>query len=181
MAQPIPPNPNPCITNVVHIPYFIGWPGADPYTHIAKFEVTCAANGIQLAKFQEVFATSFLYHFRPLGFASSLKEKLRTIRMGIDERVDSYYGRMQDILQRMGAHQIPNNFLTSIFIGGLYPIELKTHVKEGDTATYVQAYARAKIWEECRLEDDLVIYMDNTYSNNPIPPYMRTFPITNQN
>ena len=54
-------------------------------------------------------------------------------------------------------------------------------MKEGRTATYAQAYARAKIWEECRLEDDLVIYTDNTYSNNPIPPHMGTFPITNQN
>ena len=205
MAQPPPPNPNPRITNVVHIPYFLGRPGADPDTHIAKFEVTCAANSIPPAKFQEVFAASlqedafawylrqpafadwnalknaFLDHFRPLGFASSLKEKLRTIRMGINERVDSYYGRMQDILQRMGVHQIPDNFLMSIFIGGLYPIELKTYVKEGRTATYAQAYARAKIWEECRLEDDLVIYTDNTYSNNPIPPHMGTFPVTNQN
>lgn len=74
--------------------------------------------------------------------------------MGINERVDSYYRRMQDILQRMGVHQIPDNFLMSIFIGGLHPIKLKTYVKEGGTVTYVQAYARAKIWEECRLEDD---------------------------
>ena len=92
MAQPVPLNPNPCITNVVHIPYFLGRPGADPDTHIAKFEVTCAANSIPPAKFQEVFAASlqedafawylrqpafanwnalrnaFLNHFRPLGF-----------------------------------------------------------------------------------------------------------------
>ena len=101
--------------------------------------------------------------------------------MGINEWVDNYYGRMQDILQRMGVHQIPNNFLMSIFIGGLYPIELKTYVKEGGTTTYAQAYERAKVWEECRLEDDLVVYTDNTYSNNPIPNYMGTFPVTNQN
>ena len=198
-------NPNPRITNVVHIPYFLGRPGADPDTHIAKFEITCAANDIPPAKFQEVFAASlqedafawyqrqppfadwnalknaFLAHFRPLGFASSLKEKLRTIRMGINERVDSYYGRMQDILQRMGAHLIPDNFLMSIFIGGLYPNPLKTYVKEGAPTTYAQAYGRAKVWEECRLEDELVVYTDNTYSNNPIPPNMGTFPVTNQN
>ena len=169
MVQPVPPNPNPRITNVVHIPYFLGRPGANADTHIAKFEVTCVANSIPLAKFQEVFPASlqedafawylrqpafagwnalrnaFLDHFRPLGFASSLKEKLQTIRMGINERVDSYYGQMQDILQRMGVHQIPDNFLMSIFIGGLYPIELKTYVKEGRTSTYAQAYAHAKI------------------------------------
>lgn len=126
------PNPAPRITNVVHIPYFLGRPGAHPDTHIAKFEIPCAANDIPATKFQEVFAASLqedacawyqrqaafpdwdalnLNHFRPLGFASSLKERLRTIRMGINERVDSYCGRMQDILQCMGAHQSLINFL----------------------------------------------------------------------
>lgn len=47
--------------------------------------------------------------------------------------------------------------------------------------TYAQAYDRAKIWDECRLEDDLVIYTNHTYSNNPIPPRMGTFPITIHN
>ena len=99
MANPVP-NPNPRITNVVHIPYFLGRPGADPDTHVAKFELTCNANSIPPAKLPEVFAASlqeeafawylrqpvfadwnalknaFLDHFRPLGFASSLKEKL---------------------------------------------------------------------------------------------------------
>ena len=64
--------------------------------------------------------------------------------MGINERVDNYYGRMQDILQRKANHQIPDDFLMSIVIGGLYPMELRTYVKEGATATYAQAYARAK-------------------------------------
>ena len=202
--NPGAPNPNTRITNVVHIPYFLGRPGADPDTHVVKFELACRANNI-VDRILEVFAaslqeeafawylrqppfadwnalkTAFLDHFRPLGFANSLKEKLRTIRMGINERVDNYYGRMQDILQRMGAHQIPDNFLMSIFIGGLYPIELKTYVKEGGTTTYAQAYGRAKIWEECRLEDDLVVYTDNTYSNNPIPTQLGTFPVTTQN
>jgi len=80
-------------------------------------------------------------------------------------------------MQRMGVHQIPDNFVMSIFIGGLYSIELKTN--EGGTSTYAQTYERAKIWEECRLEDDLLVYTDNTYSNNPIPNYMGTFPVTN--
>ena len=101
--------------------------------------------------------------------------------MGINERVDTYYGRMQDILQRMGNHQIPDDFLMSIFIGGLYPMELRTYVKEGATTTYAQAYARAKTWEECRLENELVIYIDNTYSTDPIPSHSGTFPIAENN
>ena len=78
----------------------------------------------------------------------------------------------------MGNHQIPYDFLMSIFISGLYPMELRTYVKEKATRTYVHAYARAKTWEECRLGNELVIYTDNTYSNNPIPSHNGTFPIT---
>ena len=88
---------------------------------------------------------------------------------------------MQAILQRMGAHMILDNFLMSVFIGGLYPDPLKIYVKEGAPTTYAQAYARAKVWEECRLEDELVIYTDNIYSSNPNPSHLGTFPITNQN
>ena len=64
--------------------------------------------------------------------------------MGINERVDNYYGKMQDIFQRMGNHQIPVEFFMSIFIGGLYPMELRTYVKEGAIVTYAQAYAKAE-------------------------------------
>jgi hypothetical protein len=67
--------------------------------------------------------------------ATNLKEKLQTIRMGSNERVDNYNGRMQDILQHMGSRQILDDFLMSIFIDGLYPIELRVHVKGGATAT----------------------------------------------
>lgn len=56
--------------------------------------------------------------------------------MGFDEIINSYYGRMQDILQRMGNHQIIDDFHMSIFISDLYPIEMTTYVKEGATATY---------------------------------------------
>ena len=84
---------------------------------------------------------------------------------------------MQDILQHMGNHQILDDFLMSIFIGGLYPMKLKTYAKEGATVIYAQAYAKAKIWEECRLENELNIYTDNIYSTNPIPSHLRTFPL----
>ena len=197
----LPPN----ITNLVHIPYILGKPTSNPDTHVAKFEITCASNDIPTAKIQEVFTaslqedafawyqrqppfaywnaskTTFLAHFRPLGITTSLKEKLCTVKMGINEKVDTYYGRMQDILQRMGNHQIPNVFLVNIYIGGLYHIELRTYIKEGATATYVQAYVRAKIWEECTLENELVIYIDNTYSNNLIPLHFGTFLNTENN
>ena len=47
---PPPPYPNTRITNVVHIPYFLGRPGADPNTHVHKFELACGANNIPTAK-----------------------------------------------------------------------------------------------------------------------------------
>lgn len=78
----------------------------------------------------------------------------------------------------MSNHQIPYYFVMSIFISGLYLIGLKPYVKEGTITTYAQAYAIAKTWEKCRLENELVIYTDNTYSNNPIPSHSETFPIT---
>lgn len=63
--------------------------------------------------------------------------------MGMNERVGNYYGEMQDSLQRMASHEIPNDFIMSIFIGGLYPMESKIYVKEGVGVTYAQAYAQA--------------------------------------
>src|SRR5665213_1953145 len=92
-------------------------------------------------------------------------EKLRTIRMGISETVDSYWGRMSDILLRMGTHQIPNNFLRNIFIGGLYPFELKIYVRERTPATREDAFALAKAWEESHVEDRYLY--DNTNYDRP--------------
>lgn len=149
----------PRITNIVHIPYFLKRPALDFDTQLAKFKITCVANDVHIAKFQEVLLhlykkmhfhgikdnhhfvdwnalrIAFLAHFRPLGFATNLKEKLQTIRVGSNERVDNYNGRMQDILQHMGSRQILDDFLMSIFIDGIYPIELRVHVKGGATAT----------------------------------------------
>ncbi len=54
-------------------------------------------------------------------------------------------------------------------------IELRTYVKEGATTSYGQTYTRAKTWEECTLENELVVYTNNTYSNIPIPLYLDIF------
>ena len=85
------------------------------------------------------------------------------------------------VLQRMGNHQCRDDFLMSIFIDGLYPMELRAYMKEGAIATYAQAYARAKTWEECRLENEFVMYTNNTYSNNLIPSHSGTLPIIENN
>ena len=182
VAQLVVPLPNmaanpPRINSVVNLPYFQGRPGTDPDVHVRKFEIASAANSVPQNKMMEVFAATlqenaflwfsrqapfadwdalknaFLAYFRPLGFENSLMEKLRTIRMGINETVDGYWGRMSDILLRMGAHHIPDNFLRNIFIGGLYPFELKLYVRERTPITAQDAFALAKAWEESRVED----------------------------
>ena len=60
---------------------------------------------------------------------------------------------MSDILLRMGTHHILDNFLRNIFIGGLYPFELKLNVRECTPTTRENAFALAKAWEESCVED----------------------------
>lgn len=76
--------------------------------------------------------------------------------MGINERVDNYYGRTKDILQHMGNHH-PRWFPCAYIYRQFYLMELQTYVKEGAIATYVQAYTQAKTWEECWLKNELAI------------------------
>lgn len=77
--------------------------------------------------------------------------------MGINERADAYYGRVQDFLQRVGIHLIPKKILMCIFNSECYPNTFKTFVKKKDgIATRAHAYAHPKIWEECHLEDYLL-------------------------
>jgi hypothetical protein len=133
----------PRINSVVNFPYFQGRLGTDPDVHVRKFEIACAANSVPPNKQMGVFAATlqensflwfsrqqpfptwndlknaFLQFFRPLEFENSLMEKLRTIRMGINETIDNYYGRMSDILLRMPHHQIPDNFLRNVFVEAL--------------------------------------------------------------
>ena len=56
-------------------------------------------------------------------------------------------------------------------------MELRTYVKEGATATCAQGCARAKTWEECRLENEFVIHTNNTYSISLIPSHFGTLPL----
>ena len=51
--------------------------------------------------------------------------------------------------------------MKNIFIGGLYPFELKLYVRERTPATREDAFALAKAWEESRVEDR---YTFNTYN-----------------
>ena len=69
-----------------------------------------------------------------------------------DEAVESYYGRMADILRRWHNHQLPKNFILLILINGLYPLELKMFVKKNQLAIVALSLARAKVLEECHYD-----------------------------
>ena len=86
---------------------------------------------------------------------------------------------MNDILLRMGSHHILDNILRNIFIGGLYPFELKSYLRERTPATAEDAFTLAKTWEESRIEDrytfdnynyDLYEQPRNDQSYHPIFP-----------
>ena len=65
------------------------------------------------------------------------------------EAVESYYGRVAVILRQWPNNQLPENFILSILINGLYPPKLKMFVKENQPANVALSFARAKIWEKC--------------------------------
>ena len=68
------------------------------------------------------------------------------------EAIESYYRRVVDILRRWHNHQLPENFILSILINGLYLLELKMFVKQNQPATIELSLAQAKIWEECHYD-----------------------------
>ena len=61
--------------------------------------------------------------------------------MILGEAVESYYGRVAYILRRWHNNQLPENFILSILINGLYPPELRMFVKENQRATVALSLA----------------------------------------
>ena len=168
-----------CTTGVAPLPTFSGWPGADPDQHLSQFLTTCIAdNGrmkdvwlrwlpatLKNTAFEwynrqlawsfpnwNAFKEAFLLHFRPIGFEDRLKEQLMHSHMISGEVVESYYGRVVDIIRRWPNNQLPENFILSILINRLYSPELKMFVRENQLATVALSLARAKVWEECHYD-----------------------------
>ena len=169
-------------TNVASLPAFFGWPGADPDQHVAQFLTAAVANNGRteniwlmwfLATLKDTafewynrqpigqfpnWATlrqAFLTHFRPIGFEDQLRERLMNSRMLPGEAVESYYGRVADTLRKWPNNQMPEPFVLSILVNGLYPPQLKLFVKEAQPATVAASLNRAKIWEECHYDQVL--------------------------
>ena len=166
-------------TSIALLPTFSGWPGADPDQHLSQFLTACIANNGQTEDvwlrwlpptlkdiaFEwynrqpigslpnwAALREAFLLHFRPIGFEDRLREQLMRSHMIPGEAVESYYGRVVDILRRWPNNQLPKNFILSILINGLYPPELKMFVKENQPATIALSLARVKVWEECHYD-----------------------------
>lgn len=158
--------------NLVQLPQFYSHAGTHRDQYIARFEIVCAANLIQQANFLHTFPTTlvqpvqewfrthgpfmdwdalknaFLARFRRLAYKESLHEQLQTIRMGIGESVDSYYGRMEYLLQRWNNHQMPDDYLMRVFIRGLYPLEFRIAIKEKRPQDLATTLRYAKSYEE---------------------------------
>ena len=168
--------------SIAPIPLFCGEQGADPDHHIAQFMTACVANNARTPQhwltmfpatlrdmaFQwydrqpagtfadwDALRIAFLAQFRPLGFVDRLRERLQSLRMVAGESIDSYYGRMEDILRRWNNHQIPNHMLMDQFVAGLNPPELRIFVKEASPPDLQTAINRAKLWEVCHQEQFL--------------------------
>jgi hypothetical protein len=61
--------------------------------------------------------------------------------------------------------------LKSIFVGGLWPAELKMFVKERRPVDLTNAYQTTKTWEEARVDEDFLPYAEITSfpTNRPQP------------
>ena len=166
-------------TSVVLLPTFSGWPGADPDQHLSQFLTACIANNgrtedvwlrwlpatLKDTAFEwynhqptgsfpnwDALREAFLLHFKPIGFEDRLREQLMQSHMIPGKAVESYYGRVADIFRRWPNNQLPENFILSILINGLYLPELNMFVKENQPATIALSLARAKVWDECHYD-----------------------------
>jgi hypothetical protein len=82
--------------------------------------------------------------------------------MGIQKSVDSFYGRMQDVLNWWDNHQVPEEMLKSIFVGGLWPAEVEMFVKEQCTIELINAFQIAKTCKKARVDEDFIPYAEMT-------------------
>lgn len=166
-------------TSIAPLPIFSGWPGADPDQHLFQFLTACVANNgrtedvwlrwlpatLKDTAFEwynrqpagsflnwKALRAAFLLHFRPIRYEDRLREQLMRSHMIPGEAVESYYGRVADIIRRWPNNHLPENFILSILINGLYPPELKMFVKENKPATVALLLVRAKVWEECHYD-----------------------------
>ena len=69
---------------------------------------------------------------------------------------------MQDVLNWWDNHQVLDEMLKNIFVGRLWPTKLKMFVKERWPIDLTNAYQTAKTWEEARVDEDFLPYVEIT-------------------
>ena len=69
---------------------------------------------------------------------------MRTIKIGVNEGINSYYTRFSILLRRWRDNNLPDNYLVSTFIGGVWPDALRNFLREKNPANLAVAYSLAK-------------------------------------
>ena len=72
---------------------------------------------------------AFLEQFCPRSFIPRLIDRMRIIKMGVNEGIDSYYMRFS-ILLRWNNNNFSNNYLVSTFIEGVWLDALRIFLGE---------------------------------------------------
>ena len=106
------------------------------------------------------FRNAFLERFRPRSFEPRLIDRIRTIKMGVNEGIDSHYTRMNTLLRRWNNNNMLDNYLVSTFIGRVWPEALQIYLREQNPPHLTIAYTLAKTWEEARISIDFAQYED---------------------
>ena len=165
------------------VPYskFYGKLGSNPDRHVSEFLLQCNANNARTdAHWHSIFPTTFeghvklwfyrqplgsfptwdslreafVAHFRPIGYEDRLAEQLADITIALREAIDSYYGRMEDIILRLPANYGFNDrHIRNIFVRGLVPQRLKAFVKLDLLVDLAGTIQRTKQWEAAYVED----------------------------
>ena len=175
----------PRILNVAHYPLFHGHMGTDPDRHVDRFIIVANANQLPQHLYLSTFPSTlidaaadwysqlpappadwntlrnaFLTRFRPRSFVPGLIDRIRTIKMGVNEGIDSYYTRMNTLLRRWNNHNLPEMYMVSTFVGGVWLEALRIYLREQNPPDLPTAYTLAKTWEEARVSIDFAQYED---------------------
>ncbi|EOX92844.1 Uncharacterized protein TCM_001704 [Theobroma cacao] len=133
--------------NIAPLPIFQGSPSDCPVTHLSRFAKVCRANNVSSVDMMmrifpvtleneaglwydlniepypslrwEEIKSSFLQAYHKTQVTEQLRHELMMINQGSEERVRSYFLRLQWSLQRWPDHGIPENLLKEIFVDGL--------------------------------------------------------------
>ena len=175
----------PRILNVAPYPLFHGHMGTDPDRHVDRFIIMANANQLPQNLYLSTFPSTlidvaadwysqlpappvdwnalrnaFLTRFRPRSFVPGLIDRIRTIKMGVNKGIDSYYTRMNTLLRRCNNHNLQEMYMISTFVGGVWPEALRIYLREQNPPDLPTAYTLAKTWEEARVSIDFAQYED---------------------